>query len=148
MTAKSGDDNHIGFIRSIDDKMVEVGVEPPVACSSCELSTSCSLSDEKEKIIQVQSDPHHYSIGEKVQVVFEEKLSTKALLIVYIFPLFLIITVLLVSSLFTNNELLIGLLALCSLLPYFLLFKLFNNSISKVFHFTIEKLDKPIHSVK
>jgi hypothetical protein len=45
-----------------------------------------------------------------------------------------------ITQLYTKNELIIGLVALMSLFPYFLLFKFFNKSIQRIFSFRIDKL--------
>lgn len=140
MTNNSGNDIHIGFIRSIHDGEIEVGVEPPVACSSCEVSSSCGLADKEEKIITIQDTSRVYSVGDTVSLSYEEKLSTKAMLLVYVIPVFLVALTLFITQLYTKNELIIGLIALMSLFPYFLLFKFFNKSIQRIFSFRIDKL--------
>jgi sigma-E factor negative regulatory protein RseC len=146
MTNNFDDNQHFGFIRAIDNNEMEIGVDPPIACSSCEVSSSCGLSDLEEKLIQVKINSNEYDIGEKVQVTFEEKLSTIALLIVYIFPLLVIIVSIYIIQIYTDNELIVGLVALFSLVPYFLLFKLFDKKINKVFSFSIRKLSKEIQN--
>lgn len=142
MTNNSENDIHIGFIRSIDGDKIEVGVEPPVACSSCEVSSSCGLADREEKIITIQESSNAYSIGDTVSLSYEEKLGNKALLLVYIIPVLLLAITLFITQLFTKNELIIGLMALISLFPYFLLFKFFNNRIQRIFSFRINKLSE------
>lgn len=146
MTNNSEESRHFGIVRSIRNGEVEVGVEPPVACSSCEVSSSCGLSDKEEKIISIQDEESGYRIGEKVELTYEERLSTRALVLVYILPLVVIITAIFITQLFTKSELVIGLVALLSLIPYFLLFKLFNKSISTIFSFSILKLSEEFKS--
>ena len=139
MTNNSGDNTHFGLIRSIDESGIEVGVEAPIACSSCEVSSSCGLSEKEEKIIHIKvGDPSHF-VGERVSLVYKEELSTKALLLVYILPMLVIVFALLLVSHFTSNELIIGLSALFSLIPYFLLIKLFSKRIDRIFSFSIAK---------
>lgn len=146
MTNNLDDSQHFGLIRSIEGGEMLVGVDPPVACSACEVSSSCGLSDKEEKIIHIKVNSENYAVGEKVQVTYEEKLSSKALLIVYIFPLIVLVGSIYVTQLYTKNELIIGLVALFSLVPYFFLFKLFDKSINKVFSFSILKLGEEIQT--
>ena len=146
MTNNTEESRHFGIVRSIIGGEIEVGVDPPVACSSCEVASSCGLSDKDEKIINVQDSTSAYQIGEKVEVSYHEKLSNKALIIVYILPLIVIVASVYITQLFTRNELIIGLVALLSLIPYFLLFKLFNKSISSIFSFSILKLKEEFKS--
>jgi len=146
MTNNLENSTHIGFIRSIENDRVEVGVEPPVACSSCEVSSSCGLADKDEKIITINNVSETYSIGDTVSLSYEEKLSTKALLLVYVIPVIIVAITLFIAQLLTKNELIIGLAALMSLFPYFLLFKFFNKSIQRIFSFRIDKLSEEIHA--
>lgn len=146
MTNITEESRHFGIIRSITNGEIEVGVDPPVACSSCEVSSSCGLSDKEEKIINIHTSTSEYNIGEKVEVTYEEKLSSRALVLVYILPLVVIITTIYITQLLTNSELIIGLVALLSLIPYFLLFKLFSKSISTIFSFSILKLNEEFKS--
>lgn len=142
MTNSSEDNLHYGMVKSIKDSIIEVEVNAPIACSSCQVSSSCGLASDDLKIITVKAEVPNYSIGERVKVVYEEELSGKALFIVYIAPLILLFIVMAIATVFTDNEIVIGLLMVFSLIPFFLLFKLFNNKIAKVFAFTIQKMDE------
>lgn len=144
MTNNSGNSTHIGLIRSISENIVEVGVEAPIACSSCEVSSSCGLSDKEEKIIHIKTFGKDHFVGEKVSLLYKEELSTKALLLVYIIPMLVIVLVLFIASRLTSNELIIGVSALLSLVPYFLLFKLFSKRIDRIFSFSIGKAEDEI----
>jgi positive regulator of sigma E activity len=141
MTNNSEDILHYGKIRSFSDHSIEVEVSAPIACSSCEVASSCGLSNDELKIINVKHDASQFELGEQVKLHYEEKLSTKALLLVYIAPLFLVLAIMITISLFTKNELFIGLAMLVSLVPYFLLFRFFSKWIEKEFIFSIEKLN-------
>ncbi len=146
MTNSSENMQHFGMVRSINDNTIEVEVNAPIACSSCQVSSSCGLSSDDLKIITIQKEQQDYNVGEHVEVVYEEKLSSKALIIVYIAPLFLILLVMIIVNMFTDSEIVIGLSMILSLIPYFLLFKYFNSIITKVFAFSIQKMDVGIQS--
>jgi len=141
MTNSSEDNLHFGKVRSINDMTLEVEVKAPIACSSCEVSSSCGISSDDLKILTIHDEQREYNVGEHVKVVYEEELSSKALALVYIVPLVLLIIVMIIVQLFTDNEIVIGLSMIFSLLPYFLLFKVFNGSITKVFAFSIQKME-------
>ena len=102
MTNNTGNIEHIGLVRSINNGFLELKVDPPQACSACEVSSSCGISNDEEKIISVKADPKQYYIGETVQVVFEDKLSFQALFLVYILPLVVVLVALFITSYFTN----------------------------------------------
>jgi len=137
MTSSSGNNYHKGLIRSIKHGTLEIGVEPPVSCTSCELSTACELSDKDEKIIFVKHQSSFFNVGDQVDLVYNDKQGSRAIFLVYIIPLFVLILAYLLSRSFTNNELIIGLNMLLSLPFYFLLFKLFNRKISDAFSFRV-----------
>lgn len=142
MTGNSGYNYHKGLIRSIDDGSIEIGVIPPVACSSCELSSSCEISNDEEKLITVNSVDDLYNVGDEVQLIYTDKLSTKAMLIVYIMPLLVLLSALLITRMFSSSELIIGLVMLASLPLYFLLFKVFAKKINKEFAFKIQSKER------
>ncbi len=142
MTNTSEDNLHYGKVRSINDSTIEVEVKAPIACSSCEVSSSCGIASDDLKLITIHNEQQNYSVGEHVKVVYQEELSSKALMVVYILPLFLLLIVMFIIKQFTDSELVIGLSMIVSLLPYFLLFKLFNKYIKKIFAFSIQKLNE------
>jgi positive regulator of sigma E activity len=66
--------------------------------------------------------------------------------LVYVIPVFIVALTLFITQLQTKNELIIGLAALLSLIPYFLLFKFFNKRIQRIFSFRIDKLSENVHA--
>ncbi len=131
---------HSGIIKEIHDKAVKVSIIAKSACLSCQLKTSCSVSDVEEKIIDVTvTNPELYKEGELIDVFYKQTLGYRALLLGYLLPFIIVFSVLIVTIIFTGNEGISGLAALASLIPYYLILHLKKDKIRKTFSFSIKK---------
>ena len=131
--------NHEGIVRGVNDKYVEVTVLAKAACLSCQLNGVCSVSDMKEKIIEVSKfSDKNYKQGQKVEVEMKESLGIKALLWGYIYPFLIVLVVLTTIYVLTNKQGLAGLISIGSLVPYYLILYLLKNKFRKIFTFSIK----------
>ncbi len=131
--------NHEGVVKGVNDKYVEVTVLAKAACLSCQLNGVCSVSDVEEKVIEVSKFPtKEYKLGQKVEVEMKESLGVKALLLGYVYPFLVVLTVLIVVYALTNKQGLAGLLSIGSLVPYYLILYLLKNKFRKIFTFSIK----------
>jgi len=111
---------HKGIIRQIEGEKIIVQILSQAACASCLINGQCSVSDTKEKDIEVETkNAKDYKIGQSVEVVITENLGLKAAIIAYFIPfLVLMISLILFLQIF-KNELISGLLSIGMLLPYY-----------------------------
>ncbi|NOY37692.1 MAG: SoxR reducing system RseC family protein [Chlorobi bacterium] len=131
---------HEGTVKQIHDGRITVGFIAKSACATCHLKGFCSASDLQDKEVEVWQGDHQVTVGEKVNIVLAQKLGIKALMIGYIFPFFLVIIALFVSYLITDDELVIGLISLAVLIPYYWGLYLLRSRIGKKYNFQIRKL--------
>lgn len=110
------------------------------ACASCHSKGTCSVSDMKEKIIEIPNNNGNYTVGQEVNVTMTKKQGDVAVLYSYALPLVVLITTIIIASKYAN-ELITGLLALGAIAVYFLIIYFFRNKISNKFQFTISELD-------
>jgi len=128
---------HEGIIDHIENDAVFVRILSKSACAECHSKSMCSVSEMNEKLIEVKQKGSGYTTGETVNVILDRSLGNKAVLLGYFIPFILLITTLLVSSLYFG-ELWSGLMAVAVLIPYYLLLFAFKDKLSKTFHFRIE----------
>ena len=125
---------HSGHIKEINGNDIKVSFYAQEACSSCNLKSNCSVSDTKEKIVDVKTfKPEDYKVGESVIVFFKQSLGFKALFLGYVLPFLILLTTMIVSLELTGKELFSGLLSLAILAPYYLTLYLSKNKIKKTF---------------
>lgn len=131
---------HTGTIIKIAANTAEVRIIQQSACGKCHAKGMCSMSDLKEKIVDVTlPSQHSFQPGQQVTVILGRKLGMKAVLLAYFLPfIFLLVTLLVVYSV-TNNEAVAGLSALGIMVPYFLILSLFNKKFKKEYEFRIQE---------
>ena len=132
--------SHSGIVQEVSqDGKVKVSIISKANCISCQLNKSCSASDIKEKIIEVDNYGGVLKIGEMVDVSLKESAGFKALFIGYVLPFLILFTTLIVMTKNTDNQLIAGLVALSTLVPYYFALYLLQNVIKKEFSFFINK---------
>ncbi|MCF6242721.1 MAG: SoxR reducing system RseC family protein [Bacteroidales bacterium] len=132
---------HKGIVKKIDNDHILVSIITNTSCASCEVKGTCSASELEEKEIEVRSFTEKYHVGEQVLVYFKESLGFKALFLGYILPFLVLMIVLISTTTLGYTEAIAGLLALASLIPYYLIIYLMNKKIRKVFSFSIRKIN-------
>jgi sigma-E factor negative regulatory protein RseC len=136
----SGEISHKGIIKEFSKKGIIVGIIAESACATCHAKGACSASDMTEKEIEIDHDEGEFQVGQHVVVTGKTSQGFKALFLAYLLPFILVMAVLIVSSNFTGNEGLSGLLSLGILIPYYLILYLFRNRLKRSFDFEIEPL--------
>ncbi len=131
--------DHVGTISDIKDEKITVSILNISACAGCHAKSACSMSDMKEKEIDIIDYSSSFKLGEEVKIVYQESLGWLALFLAYVLPFILVLITLFIATAFTN-ELISGLIALGILLPYYSLLYLFKDRLKKTFSFTIHKI--------
>lgn len=130
--------NHLGTIISLDEKVIHVKILSTTACSACHAKGACSASEVSEKIIEVSKiENSSYKIGDQVNVSIDLRSGNKAVILGYFFPFIIVILSLTISLAFKLNDGLSGLIALFSLLPYYLMLWIYRAKHNKMFNFKI-----------
>ena len=136
----SGEISHKGIIKELSDKSIIVGIINESACSSCHAKGVCSVSDMKDKEIEINHFSGDFHIGQSVEVVGNTSQGFKALFYGYVFPFILIMIVLIIMTSLQFSEGTSGLLSLSILFPYYFILYLTRNKIRKSFEFEIKPL--------
>jgi len=132
---------HSGVISKITEQTVEVTILTRSACASCFAKTSCNISEEKEKIINVpRRIDEEYALGEDVNVFYKQSLGFKAVTLAYIIPFLLVITALIITQTISENEVIAGTASLSILVPYYIILYFSRNKLIHTFAFSIKKI--------
>jgi sigma-E factor negative regulatory protein RseC len=130
---------HTGTIRKIAGNKAEVSVISKAGCISCSLNNACSVSDMKEKMIEVDlSQVAQYNEGDNVVVEMKQSYGTWAVLLGYLFPFFVLFLGLIMFLHFGLNQGLSGILAIALLLPYYGILYLLRDFFKKRFRYHIQ----------
>lgn len=131
---------HPGIVQEIDIEYIHVMVLSQSACSSCHSKSMCSLSEMKEKIIQVPLQNEIFEPGEKVEVVMLESLGMFAVLLSYVLPVIFFIALMIIVFNITQSEPMAGLVSFLFLVAYYFLLYFFRKKLKKKFSFRIRKM--------
>ena len=110
---------HDGIVIARTDRMVKVQFTAHSACAGCHVKGVCSVSNSEEKVVDVPNAGYDVSVGDKVEVLLELKQGFRAIMLAYLIPLMLFLTVLFTVYALTSREEAAGLAAIGSLVPYY-----------------------------
>lgn len=128
-----------GIIRSMDVSTYFISMIAQSACAACSLKGACNVTEMTEKIIEVaRNEKDNYKIGDRVSIVMEKSLGTKAVLLGYIVPFILLFITLIISLFVFDNEGIAGVLAVLVLIPYYIVLHFMKKRLKSTFIFKIE----------
>jgi len=131
--------SHSGIVQKINEDIVEVMIVSESACSACKSKKVCSISEMKEKIISVKSDHQIFKIGDKVNVMMEEKIGTYAILFAYVIPFVIMISILIFGYYDKMSEPMMGISVIAFLVLYYLIIYLLRAQFDRKIIFKLEK---------
>ena len=126
---------HQGIIVDINNNIAHVKIEQTSACASCHVKAMCGASEKAEKIIDAHIVDNTLKVGDQVTLIGQKSLGFQAILLAYVLPFVVIVSMLFVINIFTDNEVIMGTCALASLIPYFAILRLMHNKIQAKFQF-------------
>ena len=131
--------SHLGTIKSIDDGCIKVQIVQTSACAACKVAAHCNASESKVKIVDVLcNNTCDYTIGQHVTVWASKDVANRALLLGFGVPFLLLISVLMISLKVIGDEGISALVALGSLVPYYLALWLMKDRIQRTISFNLE----------
>ena len=109
------------------------------ACAACKVASHCNAAESKVKMVEVSgSDTTKYAAGQEVVVWASKDVANKALVLGFGLPFLLMIAVLVIVLRIADNEGVAALVALGSLVPYYLLLWWWRDKIQQGISFHIE----------
>ena len=129
---------HDGIIDHIAGNVAHVKIESVSACASCHAKGVCSAADQEDKFLDVPLDDTRHHQGDHVVVQVAKRLGFRAVALGYIYPFLLLMVVLVGMLAVGSDELRAGVVALLSIVPYYLALYLFRKRITSTFTFSIK----------
>lgn len=129
---------HVGVVNKIFDDHIQVQILQQSACSGCHAKGACSSAEMDDKFVDIQTNEgSSHKIGEVVMIYGKTSMGMFAVLIAFVIPFLLILIELIIFGNYINNDSLAGLLALGSLVPYYIILSFFKDKLSKKLKFQI-----------
>ena len=129
---------HNGIIRTMDSDKYYVSIVAQSACVSCSVKGACNVTEIKEETVEVVKGKNdRYKIGDRVEILMEKSLGTKAVFLGYILPFILLFLTLIVGLSIFDEEGIAGLLALGILIPYYFALYYLRGRLNNTFVFRI-----------
>ena len=101
------------------------------------------LSSEKttlNNIEQLLNNVEQYKLGDEVEVMVQQKMGWKAVVLAYLLPFFVMLAVMLIgNAIWAVREEILGTIALCAMALYYLVLGMFKDKLQKEFSFTAKK---------
>ena len=132
---------HEGTIDRIEGTNVFVRITQHSACAGCHVHSACTVADRSEKIIETICSLPGLHAGQRVWVVGNEAMGGEALRLAFVYPFIVLCCALLIAYSLTGNEVWSGLIALCSLAPYYLILYLLRHKLRRDLVFTVEPME-------
>ena len=138
--AKKNEIVHTGKIIEIDKDFTTIEILVSSACSTCGAKAMCGMSEDKEKLIMLPTDPYTvYQVGEEVQVATKMSMGLKAVWISYVIPLAVLMILILSLSPVIANEYARGGFAIAGVAVYYFFIWLLRDRLATEFVFYIKK---------
>lgn len=136
---------HEGRVEGIGEDFIRVSIVNRSACAQCQAKGVCAASEESVRTIDIpltiSTMTRRFELGEKVNVVLSSSLGATAVVLAYVVPLLVLIAAILLASSLQLQELYVGLCALGSVALWYAVLFLMRNRLSRVFLFSVEKLN-------
>ena len=142
---------HDGIVIAVNgDGTVRVRIVQTSACAACKAKAMCASAESKEKEIVVlfvgeeakrrEGERQDIKLGDEVVVMVQQKMGWKAILLAYMLPFIVMMTVVAIGNgLLGIREEVIGTAALCAMGVYYIVLGFFKDRIQKDFSFTARK---------
>lgn len=136
---------HDGIVIAVNSNgTVRVRIVQTSACASCKAKAMCASAESKEKELTAftvhNCSGSEVKVGDEVVVMVQQKMGWKAVLLAYVLPFAVIMSVVAVGNgLLGVREEVIGTAALCAMGVYYIVLGFFKDKIQKEFSFTARK---------
>ena len=149
---------HDGVIIALnEDGTALVRIVQTSACAACKAKAMCASAEsaEKEMTVVLLSDNGRpmgygvldadkplleYKVGDAVEVMVQQRMGWKAVVLAYLLPFFVMLAVMLVgNAIWAVREEILGTVALCAMALYYLVLGMFKDKLQKEFSFTARK---------
>ena len=146
---------HDGIIIALNENGTAlVRVVQTSACAACKAKAMCASAEsaEKEMTVVLLGD-EQWAVGNEVEVMVQQKMGWKAVVLAYLLPFFVMLAVMFIGNGLlamgdgatgllgdeAKREAVLGTVALCAMALYYLVLGIFKDKLQKEFSFTAKK---------
>ena len=146
---------HDGIIIALnEDGTALVRIVQTSACAACKAKAMCASAEsaEKEMTVVLLGD-EQWAVGNEVEVMVQQKMGWKAVVLAYLLPFFVMLAVMFLGNGLlaigdgatgllgdeAKREAVLGTVALCAMAVYYLVLGMFKDKLQKEFSFTAKK---------
>ena len=146
---------HDGIIIALNgDGTALVRIVQTSACAACKAKAMCASAEsaEKEMTVVLLGD-EQWAVGNEVEVMVQQKMGWKAVVLAYLLPFFVMLAVMFIGNGLlaigdgatgllgdeAKREAVLGTVALCAMAVYYLVLGMFKDKLQKEFSFTARK---------
>ena len=146
---------HDGIIIALnEDGTALVRIVQTSACAACKAKAMCASAEsaEKEMTVVLLGD-EQWAVGNEVEVMVQQKMGWKAVMLAYLLPFFVMLAVMFIGNGLlamgdgatgllgdeAKREAVLGTVALCAMAVYYLVLGMFKDKLQKEFSFTAKK---------
>jgi sigma-E factor negative regulatory protein RseC len=146
---------HDGIIIALnEDGTALVRIVQTSACSACKAKAMCASAESAEKeMTAVLLGDEQWAVGDTVEVMVQQKMGWKAVVLAYLLPFFVMLAVMFIGNGLlaigdgatgllgdeAKREAVLGTVALCAMAVYYLVLGMFKDKLQKEFSFTAKK---------
>lgn len=149
---------HDGIIIALnEDGTALVRIVQTSACAACKAKAMCASAESAEKemrvtllmdngrpagygVLDADKPLLEYKVGDEVEVMVQQKMGWKAVVLAYLLPFFVMLAVIFIGNALWNvREEILGTAALCAMALYYLVLGMFKDKLQKEFSFTARK---------
>ena len=131
---------HRGKVERIEKNSVFVRIEPKAACGECHAASVCSVSDRKDRIIEVNGCTGSYALQEEVLVSARPSMGLFAVAVAYAIPFATVVVAAVAGIYLSKSEIIGGLTGLGVLVAYYFVLYLLRDKIKRNLIFTLSKI--------
>ena len=146
---------HDGIIIALnEDGTALVRIVQTSACAACKAKAMCASAESAEKeMTAVLLGDEQWTVGNEVEVMVQQKMGWKAVVLAYLLPFFVMLAVMFIGNGLlamgdgatgllgdeAKREAVLGTVALCAMALYYLVLGMFKDKLQKEFSFTARK---------
>ena len=133
--------SHEGVVEEVRGESVRVRIVQTSACAACKVAGHCSAAESKEKVVEVvdRRAAAAYAPGDAVVVSIEPSTGRRAVMLAFVVPFLVLVAVLVIALWVTGDEGVAAIIALASLVPYYLLLHGMEHRLARKFSFVINQ---------
>ncbi|MDO5571422.1 MAG: SoxR reducing system RseC family protein [Bacteroidales bacterium] len=130
---------HAGIVHRIYADHIEVMIIQNSACAACHAKKACTASDMAEKIIEIDTYNGNLKVGDNVTIAGSSSMGWQAVGFAFVIPFILMMSTLIFSIDYFEDELKAGILSLLVLIPYYIILFFLRKNMKQRFVFSIKE---------